>query len=125
MTAPRRLAVLLSGSGRTLENLLDAIAAGRLAATVVLVVSSRPDVRGVHRPVPHRLLLHGRRDDVVHPVPPREVDDWPVQLLRRLRPLHAVRCWLLRGTWRHGVRAVPYQRTLCWWPYHCDSWLVV
>ena len=47
MTSPRRLAVLLSGSGRTLENLLDRIAAGSLAATVAVVVSSRPDVRGV------------------------------------------------------------------------------
>jgi folate-dependent phosphoribosylglycinamide formyltransferase PurN len=47
MTSPRRLAVLLSGSGRTLENLLDRIAAGSLAATVVVVVTSRPDVRGV------------------------------------------------------------------------------
>jgi phosphoribosylglycinamide formyltransferase-1 len=42
-----RLAVLLSGSGRTLENLLDWIAAGRLAASVELVVSSRGEVRGV------------------------------------------------------------------------------
>ena len=47
MTSPRRLAVLLSGSGRTLENLLDRIAAGTLAATVAVVVSSRSDVRGV------------------------------------------------------------------------------
>ena len=42
-----RLAVLLSGSGRTLENLLDWIAAGRLTATIETVVSSRGDVRGV------------------------------------------------------------------------------
>ena len=47
MTSSRPLAVLLSGSGRTLENLLDRIAAGSLAATIVTVVSSRPDVRGV------------------------------------------------------------------------------
>ena len=44
---PMRLAVLLSGSGRTLDNLLEQIAAGRLAAAVVTVVSSRADVRGV------------------------------------------------------------------------------
>jgi phosphoribosylglycinamide formyltransferase-1 len=44
---PLRLAVLLSGSGRTLENLLEWIAAGRLAARVETVVSSRGDVRGV------------------------------------------------------------------------------
>jgi len=42
-----RLAVLLSGSGRTLENLLESIAAGRLAASVERVVASRGDVRGV------------------------------------------------------------------------------
>jgi len=47
MTAPRRLAILLSGSGRTLENLLDRIAAGRLVADVAVVVSSRPGVRGI------------------------------------------------------------------------------
>ncbi|NDC63110.1 MAG: phosphoribosylglycinamide formyltransferase [Planctomycetia bacterium] len=42
-----RLVVLLSGSGRSLENLLERIADGRLVADVPLVVSSRADVRGV------------------------------------------------------------------------------
>ena len=46
-TAPRRLAVLLSGSGRTLDNLLERISAGRLTAEIAVVVSSRPDVRGI------------------------------------------------------------------------------
>lgn len=36
-----RLAVLLSGSGRTLLNLLDAIARGTLNAEIVLVIASR------------------------------------------------------------------------------------
>lgn len=36
-----RLAVLLSGSGRTLLNLIDAIATGRLNASIVLVIASR------------------------------------------------------------------------------------
>ena len=44
---PLRLAILLSGSGRTLENLLEWIAAGRLAATVEVVIASSGDVRGV------------------------------------------------------------------------------
>lgn len=44
---PVRLAVLVSGSGRTLANLLERIATGRLAARVAAVVSSRADVRGV------------------------------------------------------------------------------
>ena len=42
-----RLSVLVSGSGRTLENLLDQSADGRLPAQVAAVVSSRGDVRGV------------------------------------------------------------------------------
>ena len=41
------LSVLLSGSGRTLENLLRAIDRGELAARVVAVVSSVPNVRGL------------------------------------------------------------------------------
>ncbi len=41
------IAVLLSGSGRTLENLLARSAAGSLPARVVAVASSRPDARGV------------------------------------------------------------------------------
>lgn len=44
---PLRLAVLLSGSGRTLENLLERRARGGLAADVAVVVSSRAGVRGV------------------------------------------------------------------------------
>ncbi len=45
--SPWRLAVLISGSGRSLRNLLDAIAAGELNAEVVTVVSSAADVRGL------------------------------------------------------------------------------
>lgn len=44
---PPRLAVLISGSGRTLDNLIDRIRDGRLAATIEVVVSSRDGVRGV------------------------------------------------------------------------------
>jgi formyltetrahydrofolate-dependent phosphoribosylglycinamide formyltransferase len=44
---PWRLGILLSGAGRTLENLLDAIDRGELDATVTAVVSSVADVRGL------------------------------------------------------------------------------
>lgn len=44
---PVGLAVLLSGSGRTLQNLLRVIAAGKLHAAVRVVVSSKPGVRGL------------------------------------------------------------------------------
>lgn len=44
-----RLAVLLSGSGSTLQNLLDRIAAGRLRAEVTVVLASRADAFGLER----------------------------------------------------------------------------
>jgi len=44
---PTRLGVLLSGSGRTLANILKLIASGKLSAEVVTVVSSRSTVKGV------------------------------------------------------------------------------
>jgi len=43
------LAVLLSGSGTTLQNLLDRIADGRLRVEIVLVVSSKADAFGLER----------------------------------------------------------------------------
>ena len=45
--SPWRLAVLISGSGRSLSNLLRAIAAGDVNAEVVTVISSAADVRGL------------------------------------------------------------------------------
>jgi formyltetrahydrofolate-dependent phosphoribosylglycinamide formyltransferase len=44
-----RLAVLLSGGGTTLQNLLDHIADRRLSAEVAVVVSSRADAFGLER----------------------------------------------------------------------------
>jgi formyltetrahydrofolate-dependent phosphoribosylglycinamide formyltransferase len=49
MDRPIRLAVLLSGSGTTLQNFLDRIATGRLTAEIVVVVSSKPGVLGLAR----------------------------------------------------------------------------
>ena len=43
------LVVLVSGSGTTLQNLIDRIATGQLVARIVGVVSSKPDVLGVER----------------------------------------------------------------------------
>ena len=43
------LAVLLSGGGRTLQNFIDEIGAGRLDARVQAVVSSNPDAGGVEK----------------------------------------------------------------------------
>ena len=46
---PVRLAVLLSGGGRTMLNIQEEIDAGRLPARIVLVISSRSTVQGVER----------------------------------------------------------------------------
>ena len=44
---PLRLAVFISGTGRTLQNILDRIDAGRLTAEVCLVIASTPAARGL------------------------------------------------------------------------------
>jgi formyltetrahydrofolate-dependent phosphoribosylglycinamide formyltransferase len=49
MPHPLRLAVLLSGNGTTLQNLLERIDQGQLDATIVCVVSDRADAFGLER----------------------------------------------------------------------------
>src|SRR5260370_1432383 len=46
---PIRLAVLLSGGGSTLQNLIDRIADARLSARIVQVISDRTDAFGLKR----------------------------------------------------------------------------
>src|SRR5436305_10308552 len=46
---PLKLAVLVSGSGTTLQNLIDCIAAGTLDAEIRLVIGSRPGIKGLAR----------------------------------------------------------------------------
>ncbi|PID80681.1 phosphoribosylglycinamide formyltransferase [bacterium DOLZORAL124_64_63] len=62
--SPARVAVLLSGSGRTLANFFAEMDAGRLAVQIVAVVSSRHQARGVRiareRGVP--VAVFSRRD---------------------------------------------------------------
>jgi formyltetrahydrofolate-dependent phosphoribosylglycinamide formyltransferase len=64
---PWRLGVLLSGSGRTLANLLAVIAAGKLDAEVVCVVSSRAGVRGIEiareAGIPTSVVTRGQHPD--------------------------------------------------------------
>lgn len=49
MAAPRRLGILISGRGSNMLAIGDAIAAGRLDATIAVVVSSRPGAPGLER----------------------------------------------------------------------------
>ena len=45
----RRLGVLISGRGSNLQSLIDAIASGRLNATIVVVISNKADAFGLER----------------------------------------------------------------------------
>ena len=45
----RRLGVLISGRGSNLQSLIDAIAEGRLDATIAVVISNTPDAFGLER----------------------------------------------------------------------------
>jgi phosphoribosylglycinamide formyltransferase-1 len=45
----RRIAVLISGRGSNLQALIDAVAAGRLDATIAVVISNRADAAGLER----------------------------------------------------------------------------
>ena len=45
----RRIGVLISGRGSNLQSMIDAIAAGRLNATIAVVVSNRSDAAGLQR----------------------------------------------------------------------------
>jgi phosphoribosylglycinamide formyltransferase-1 len=49
MSGPLRIGALLSGGGRTLLNIQDAIDEGRLDAEVVVVITSRASAAGVER----------------------------------------------------------------------------
>ena len=66
----KRLGVLISGRGTNLQALIDAIADGRLNATIALVISNRADAAGLDRAraagieaitLPHR--AYAARDD--------------------------------------------------------------
>lgn len=52
---PLKIAVLLSGGGTTLQNLIDRIGAGLLDAQIQCVVSSRADAYGLVRAAEHRI----------------------------------------------------------------------
>jgi phosphoribosylglycinamide formyltransferase-1 len=53
MSAPLRLAVLISGNGSNLQAIIDAIESGRLDAQISVVVSNRPDAYGLERASRH------------------------------------------------------------------------
>jgi formyltetrahydrofolate-dependent phosphoribosylglycinamide formyltransferase len=58
IASPINLAVLISGSGSTLQNLIDQIAARALDAQIVTVIASRPDLPGIQRAIDAKLPCH-------------------------------------------------------------------
>src|SRR6266542_2288745 len=61
--APQMLAVLVSGGGTTLQNLIDQIDTGVLHARISLVIASGPEIRAIERAksanVPHKVIVPG------------------------------------------------------------------
>lgn len=86
--APRpktlRLVVLISGGGTTLRNLIEKIAAGRLRAEIVLVISSSPAARG--RQYADQARLHY---EVVDPKGFASTEDFSAAVFQRVRAADA------------------------------------
>ena len=66
--SPLNLAVLVSGSGTTLQNLIDLIAGRKLDAKVRLVIGSRPGIGGIQRAasagIPHSIVERSRHESL-------------------------------------------------------------
>ena len=69
-TSPLKLAVLISGSGRTLKNFIDLAAEGRLPIDICLVVSSSAKAGGLEHAraadIPTRIIARRRFDTDTH-----------------------------------------------------------
>src|SRR3990172_4769933 len=78
-TKPIRLGVLLSGSGRTLANILKLTSAGKLSAKVVTVISSRSTVKGVQIAKDANLPCH-----IIRTKDYPEVDDFSSAIVKVL-----------------------------------------
>jgi len=98
------VAVLLSGSGRTLENFLARIAAGSLPVRIVGVVSSRPDVRGVAiaRDAGLPVTVIRRRDYPSVEAHNAAIGDWLRPLAPRLILLAGYLCYFIPPAWFDG-----------------------
>jgi len=87
MPTPINLAVLLSGSGRTLQNFMDRIRAGRLDARIRVVISSRADAYGLERarqngiPAVVAASRKYRTVETLSRAVGAELEKWPVDLV--------------------------------------------
>lgn len=105
MTGPlARVAVLLSGSGRTLANFLERIAAGELPVEIVAVVSSRGDVRGVEiaRAAGLPVAILRRRDFADSAAHGAAIADWLAPHRPQIIALAGYMCYFVRPAWFNG-----------------------
>ncbi len=103
---PKRLpvAVLLSGSGRTLANFLERRREGRLPVDIVAVVSSRPDVAGVgiarEAGLPVGVFPRREHPDVAsHNA---AINQWLAPYAPRMILLAGYLCFYIRPAWLDG-----------------------
>lgn len=104
MSAAVRLAVLLSGSGRTLENLLAWQVRGALPVELVGVVSSRPEVRGVviARDAGIPVAVFRRRDFPTAAAHNQAIAEWLEPRRPEIIALAGYLCWVERPRWFQG-----------------------
>jgi phosphoribosylglycinamide formyltransferase 1 len=102
--APARVAVLLSGSGRTLANFLARIEAGTLPVEIVAVVSSRGDVRGVEiaRAAGLPLAILRRKDFADPAAHNAAIADWLAPHRPQIIALAGYMCYFARPAWFTG-----------------------
>lgn len=55
-SSPLKIAALVSGSGTTLQNLLEVIAAGRLDAEIAVVIGSKPGLKALERAAAAKIM---------------------------------------------------------------------
>lgn len=77
------LAVLISGEGRTLQNLIDKIKDGSLNATIKIVISSNPDAYGLYR-----AKKNGIQTLVINPFNFTETDGFSNAITTELEKYH-------------------------------------
>lgn len=104
--APARLpvAVLLSGSGRTLENLLAKSRGGEVPVAVAAVVASRGDVRGVEvaRAAGLPCAVIRRRDHADADAHNAAINDWLAPFAPRMIVLAGYLCFYQAPAWLDG-----------------------
>lgn len=85
MKNPVRLGVLLSGSGRTLQNLIDRIDDGSLSARIEVVISSHVGVKGLERAeqkkIPAVTVNYKKYSDGFSDAVTQELEKHPVDLI--------------------------------------------